>query len=67
MPNRCIIVLTKKDFSSNDPMIQHIKKVDLMSGNVINSGEEEIIVNPSAIELPSIPKDATNNATDLYL
>lgn len=24
-------------------------------------------VNPSAIELPSIPKDATNNATDLYL
>ena len=25
------------------------------------------VVNPSAIELPSIPKDATNNATDLYL
>ena len=29
-----------------------------------SNGEE---VNPSAIELPSIPKDATNNATDLYL
>ena len=48
LPNRCIIVLTEKDFSSNDPMIQHIKKVDLMSGNVINSGEEEIIVNLAA-------------------
>ena len=48
LPNRCIIVLTEKDFNSNDPMIQHIKKVDLMSGNVINSGEEEIIVNLAA-------------------
>lgn len=25
------------------------------------------VVNPSAIELPSIPKDTTNNAIDLYL
>ena len=25
------------------------------------------LVNPSAIELPSIPKDTTNNAIDLYL
>lgn len=49
LPNRCIIVLTEKDFTSNTPMIQHIKKVDLMSGNIINSGEEEIIVNLAAI------------------
>lgn len=28
---------------------------------------KEKTVNPSAIELPSIPEDATNNATDLYL
>ena len=32
-----------------------------------NTIVKSIIVNPSAIELPSIPKDATNNATDLYL
>lgn len=38
----------KLDSSSKDPMIQHIKKVDLISDNVIDSGEEEIIVNLAA-------------------
>lgn len=68
LPNRCIIVLTEKDFSSNDPMIQHIKKVDLMSGNVINSGEEEIIVNLAAAtndsELGQFIRDWTNPNPD---
>lgn len=68
MPNRCIIVLTEKDFTSNDPMIQHIKKVDLMSGNVINSGEEEIIVNLAAAtnnsELGQFIRDWTNPNPD---
>ena len=68
MPNRCIIVLTEKDFSSNDPMIQHIKKVDLMSGNVINYGEEEIIVNLAAAtndsELGQFIRDWTNSNPD---
>ena len=66
--NRCIIVLTEKDFTSNDPMIQHIKKVDLMSGNVINSGEEEIIVNLAATadssELGQFIRDWTNPNPD---
>ena len=61
---RCIIVLTEKDFSSKDPMIQHIKKVDLISGNVIDSGEEEIIINLAATtddsELGRFIKDWTN-------
>ena len=68
LPNRCIIVLTEKDFNSNDPMIQHIKKVDLMSGNVINSGEEEIIVNLAAAtndsELGQFIRDWTNSNPD---
>jgi len=68
LPNRCIIVLTEKDFNSNDPMIQHIKKVDLMSGNVINSGEEEIIVNLAAAtndsELGQFIRDWTNPNPD---
>lgn len=68
LPNRCIIVLTEKDFSSNDPMIQHIKKVDLMSGNAINSGEEEIIVNLAATtndsELGQFIRDWTNPNPD---
>lgn len=68
LPNRCIIVLTEKDFSSNDPMIQHIKKVDLMSGNVVNSGEEEIIVNLAAAandsELGQFIRDWTNPNPD---
>lgn len=63
-----IIVLTEKDFNSNDPMIQHIKKVDLMSGNVINSGEEEIIVNLAAAtndsELGQFIRDWTNSNPD---
>lgn len=68
LPNRCIIVLTEKDFNSNDPVIQHIKKVDLMSGNVINSGEEEIIVNLAAAtndsELGQFIRDWTNPNPD---
>ena len=68
LPNRCIIVLTEKDFTSKDPMIQHIKKVDLMSGNVINSGEEEIIVNLAAVtddsELGQFIRDWTNPNPD---
>ena len=68
LPNRWIIVLTEKDFNSNDPVIQHIKKVDLMSGNVINSGEEEIIVNLAAAtndsELGQFIRDWTNPNPD---
>lgn len=68
LPNRCIIILTEKDFSSKDPMIQHIKKVDLISGNVIDSGEEEIIVNLAATtdnsELGQFIKDWTNSNSD---
>ena len=68
LPNRCIIVLTEKDFSSKDPMIQHVKKVDLISGNVIDSGEEEIIVNLSAAtddsELGQFIRDWTNPNPD---
>lgn len=68
LPNRCIIVLTEKDFNSNNSMIQHIKKVDLMSGNVINSGEEEIIVNLAAAtddsELGQFIRDWTNPNPD---
>lgn len=48
IPKRCMIVLTEKDFNSKDAMIQHIKKVDLMSGNTVESGEEEIIINLAA-------------------
>ena len=33
----------------------------------MQNAEESGTVNPSAIELPSIPKDTTNNAIDLYL
>ena len=64
IPKRCMIVLTEKDFNSKDPMIQHIKKVDLMSGNTVESGEEEIIVNLAAetdnSELGQFIRDWTN-------
>lgn len=68
MPKRCMIVLTEKDFNSKDPMIQHIKKVDLMSGNTVESGEEEIIVNLAAetdnSELGQFIRDWTNPNPD---
>lgn len=68
MPKRCMIVLTEKDFNSKDPMIQHIKKVDLMSGNTVESGEEEIIVNLVAetdnSELGQFIRDWTNPNPD---
>ena len=63
-----MIVLTEKDFNSKDPMIQHIKKVDLMSGNTVESGEEEIIVNLAAetdnSELGQFIRDWTNPNPD---
>lgn len=68
IPKRCMIVLTEKDFNSKDPMIQHIKKVDLMSGNTVESGEEEIIVNLAAetdnSELGQFIRDWTNPNPD---
>lgn len=68
LPKRCMIVLTEKDFSSKDPMIQHIKKVDLMSGNTVESGEEEIIINLAAetddSELGQFIRDWTNPNPD---
>lgn len=68
LPKRCMIVLTEKDFNSKDPMIQHIKKVDLMSGNTVESGEEEIIVNLAAetddSELGQFIRDWTNPNPD---
>ena len=49
-------------------MIQHIKKVDLMSGNTVESGEEEIIVNLAAetdnSELGQFIRDWTNPNPD---
>ena len=68
IPKRCMIVLTEKDFNSKDPMIQHIKKVDLMSGNTVESGEEEIIINLAAetdnSELGQFIRDWTNPNPD---
>lgn len=68
LPKRCMIILTEKDFNSKDPMIQHIKKVDLMSGNTVESGEEEIIVNLAAetdnSELGQFIRDWTNPNPD---
>lgn len=68
IPKRCMIVLTEKDFNSKDPMIQHIKKVDLMSGDTVESGEEEIIVNLAAetddSELGQFIRDWTNPNPD---
>jgi len=68
LPKRCMIVLTEKDFNSKDPMIQHIKKVGLMSGNTVESGEEEIIINLAAetddSELGQFIRDWTNTNPD---
>lgn len=68
LPKRCMIVLTEKDFNSKDPMIQHIKKVDLMSGNTVESGEDEIIINLAAetdnSELGQFIRDWTNPNPD---